>query len=81
MQYHHWCQAISNEFDALIRNGTQFLVPPPKGQNSVACKCLFRVIRNLDDLVARYKVCLVAKGFTQYLRIDFKETFVSLFHP
>jgi len=29
MQIPHWRQAISEEFDALIRNGTWSLVPPP----------------------------------------------------
>lgn len=51
-------------------------VPLPKGQNIVACKWLFRVKRNPNGLVASYKACLVAKGFTQCPRIDFKEAFV-----
>jgi hypothetical protein len=81
MQHSHWRQAISEEFNALIKNGTWTLVPPPKHQNIVDCKWLFRIKRNPDGTIARYKARLVAKGFTQCPGIDFKETFAPVVKP
>lgn len=78
MKRAHWGQAISEEFDALIRNGTWSLVPPPRDTNIVDCKWLFLIKRNLDGSISRYKAELVAKGFTQCPRVDFKETFAPV---
>ena len=33
-----WCQAMSEEFDVLLRNGTWDLVPRTADQNLVGCK-------------------------------------------
>jgi len=81
MQYAHWRQAISEEFDALIKNGTWSLVPAPPNQNIVECKWLFRIKRNSDGSIARYKARLVAKGFTQCPGVDFHETFALVVRP
>lgn len=81
LQHLHWRQAISEEFDALIRNGTWTLVPPPSGHNIVECKWLFRIKRNPDGTISRYKARLVAKGYTQCPGIDFKETFAPVIRP
>ena len=81
MKHAHWRRAIADEFEALIRNGTLSLVPPKAGQNIVGCKWLFRIKRNSDGSIARYKGRLVAKGFTQCPGIDFKETFAPVVRP
>ncbi|PNX98781.1 hypothetical protein L195_g022038 [Trifolium pratense] len=81
MQHPHWRHAISEEFNALIRNGTWSLVPPPQDKNIVDCKWLFRIKRNPDGTIARYKARLVAKGFTQCPGVDFKETFAPVVRP
>ena len=81
MQIPQWRQAISEEFDALIRNGTWSLVPPPRGHNIVDCKWLFRIKRNPNGSISRYKARLVAKGFTQCPGVDFKETFAPVVRP
>lgn len=81
MKHAHWRRAISEEFDAFIRNGTQSLVPPPRDTNIVDFKWLFRIKRNPDGSISRYKSRLVAKGFTQCPDVDFKETFASVVRP
>lgn len=43
--------------------------------NIVGNKWIFRIKRNADGSVQRYKTWLVAKGFHQSLGIDFFETF------
>ena len=77
----HWQQAISEEFDALVRNSTWTRVPPNPTQNIVGCKWIFRIKRNPDGSVMRYKARLVAKGFHQRLEIDFSDTFSLVVKP
>ena len=46
---------MSEEFDALIRNGTWELTPSHPSQNLVGCKWVFRTKRNADGPINRYK--------------------------
>ena len=75
MKISEWRRAMSDEFDALIQNGTWSLVPPGPSQNVVGCKWVFRIKRSPDGSIARYKARLVAKGFHQRPGLDYKETF------
>ena len=63
------------EFDALCRNSTWDLVSPQSSQNVVGCKWVYRIKRNTDGTIARYKARLIAKGFHQRPGVDFHETF------
>ena len=72
---------MSEEFDALIRNGTWVLVPPHSSQNLVGCKWVFRIKRNPNGSIHRYKARLVAKGFHQSPGIDFHDTFSPVVKP
>lgn len=57
-----------------MNNGTRTLVLNATSKNLVGYKWLFRIKRNLDGSISRYKVRLVAKGYTQTHGLDFKET-------
>jgi hypothetical protein len=58
-----WRQAMSDEFDALLRNKTWHLVPSRPGLNIIDCKWVFKIKQKSDGSVDRYKARLVAKGF------------------
>jgi len=60
-----WRDAMFEEFNALLRNGTWTLVPPTSSMNIVGCKWVYRIKRKADGSVDRYKAHLVAKGFHQ----------------
>lgn len=75
MKQVEWRTAMSDEITALFKNRTWDLVPPSPHQNLVGCKWIFRIKRNPDGSVSRYKAQLVAKGFQQRLDIDFHDTF------
>ena len=66
---------MSEEFDALIQNGTWDLVPSDSARNIVGCKWVFRIKRSPDGTISRYKARLVAKGFHQRPGLDYTETF------
>ncbi|KAL4311694.1 hypothetical protein GQ457_01G027230 [Hibiscus cannabinus] len=70
-----WKIAVMEDYEALIRNDTWSLVALPEGRIDVGCKWLFRVKRNADGSIQRYKAWLVAKGFSQTLGQDFQDTF------
>ena len=52
---HKWRRAMSEEYDALVRNGTWALVPQDSSQNLVGCKWVFRTKRKSDSSVDRFK--------------------------
>lgn len=63
------------EFDALHHNNTWDLVSRSSDQNLVGCKWVFRIKRNPDGSIDRYKARLVVKGFHQHFGWDYTETF------
>ena len=64
-QFPEWTAAMKAEFDALHRQHTWSLVPPPSGQNIIGCRWVYKLKRHSDGSIARYKARLVAKGFHQ----------------
>ncbi|XP_043704477.1 uncharacterized mitochondrial protein AtMg00810-like [Telopea speciosissima] len=70
-----WREAMSEEFHALLRNGTWKLVPYHSSMNLVGNKWVYRIKRNSDGSISRYKARLVAKGFHQREGIDYFDIF------
>ncbi|KAJ0579636.1 putative RNA-directed DNA polymerase [Helianthus annuus] len=70
-----WIKAMKQELDALKNNETWELVPKPEGVKTVSCKWVFKLKKNTDGTIQRYKARLVARGFTQEYGLDYDETF------
>jgi transposase InsO family protein len=70
-----WYQAAVKEMEAHIENGTWELVKLPPGRKAIGSQWVFKVKRNADGSVERYKARVVAQGFSQRLGVDFDETF------
>ena len=71
---------MNEELDALYKNHTWDMVDLPPGQFVVGCRWVYKIKTKADGSVERYKVCLVAKGFTQEYDIDYEETFAPVGH-
>ncbi|BBN69297.1 transposable element gene [Prunus dulcis] len=70
-----WRQAMKEEIDALHMQGTWILVPSPGDKNIIGSKWVYKIKRNPDGSVGRYKARLVVQGFNQEPGFDFGETF------
>ena len=46
----------------------------------VGCKRVYKIKTRFDGSIERYKVCLIAKGFTQEYGIDYERTFTLVAH-
>ncbi|GJW19047.1 ribonuclease H-like domain-containing protein [Tanacetum coccineum] len=71
----HWRNAMYDEYNALVKNGTWLLAPRPVGVNMVRSMWLFKYKFHADRTLSRYKARLVANGSSQQLGVDFDETF------
>ncbi|CAM8948608.1 unnamed protein product [Rhodiola kirilowii] len=69
---------MEEEMEALQKNDTWQLVPPPKDKKAVGCRWVFTIKKNVDGSLNRYKARLVAKGFTQTYGVDYDETFAPV---
>ncbi|GJR47740.1 ribonuclease H-like domain-containing protein [Tanacetum coccineum] len=77
----NWCNAIYDEYNALVKNGTWLLVPRHVGVNMVPSMWLFKHKFHVDGTLSRYKARLVANGSSQQLGVDFDETFSLVVKP
>ncbi|MCO5582832.1 hypothetical protein L7F22_036732 [Adiantum nelumboides] len=70
---------MNEEMDALHGNETWELVPLPKDEKPIGCRWMYKVKRNSDRSVSRYKGRLVvAKGYAHTYGIDYEETFAPV---
>jgi hypothetical protein len=72
---HHWIEAIREELASHELNGTWTLGDKPKDRKLIGCKWVFKLKRDQNGNVVRYKARLTAKGYSQIAGIDYNETF------
>ena len=70
-----WLEAMEDEMKSMKTNGIWDLETIPKGAKIVGCKWVYKTKLDSQRNIKRYKVRLVAKGFTQREGIDYNETF------
>jgi hypothetical protein len=70
-----WKEAVHNEMDSILSNGTWELTERPYGCKPVGCKWVFKKKLRLDGTIEKYKAQLVAKGYTQKEGEDFFDTY------
>jgi transposase InsO family protein len=72
-----WNEAMIEEHNAHLANGTWTIVKLPDGKLVILSKWVYRIKHNADGSIERFKARIVAKGFSQRPGIDYFETFAS----
>lgn len=70
-----WEQAMEDKFQSLQKNHTWTLSDLPAGKRPISCKWVYKVKYKADGTLDKYKVHLVARGFSQKEGIDYEEIF------
>ncbi|GKE48613.1 ribonuclease H-like domain-containing protein, partial [Tanacetum coccineum] len=71
----HWIDAMNQEMNALLRNGTWELVKLPEGRKAIGSKWIYKIKFRSSGEIDRYKARFVAQDFGQKEGIDYEETF------
>ena len=74
----NWRAAIRSELHSLHKAGTWRYVHKPSDANLVGCRWVFKVKRDKDGRVHKFKARLVAQGFTQVYGVDYAETYAPV---
>lgn len=53
-----WVAVMDTEHQALVRNKTWHLIPPPQGKNIIDCKWVYKIKRKVDGSIDKYKARL-----------------------
>ena len=73
-----WWEAWMQERGQMDLYGVYEIVPVPENVNIVDSKIVFKIKKNADGTIERYKCRLVARGFTQRYNCDYHETFAPV---
>jgi hypothetical protein len=74
-QSHEWNQAMREEYQSLVANGTWTLVPRPERANIIGGKWVYKTKVDSNGNPIRYKARYVAKGFKQVQGVDYFDTY------
>ena len=75
---HLWQAAVEKEIASLEKKETWDKVVLPPGKHAIDSRFIFKIKRNMDGSVSKYKARLVARGFRQRPGIDFTDTFAPV---
>src|SRR5579871_2330869 len=69
---------MQKEFESLKANDTWELVPRTTDRDIIDTRWVFRIKRNLDQSIEKYKGRFVVQGFTQIPGVDYDEVYSSV---
>jgi transposase InsO family protein len=75
IQKKEWEDAMTKEYQSIIKNDVWEIVPRSKNKDVVSSKWLYKIKHAADGSIEKYKARFVARGFSQKEGIDYEETF------
>ncbi|CAI7774796.1 unnamed protein product [Closterium sp. NIES-54] len=76
-----WKKAMESELNSIEENDTWELVELPEGRKTITSKWLFKIKSDADGKIERYKSRLVAKGYQQKEKVDYRKLFAPVVKP
>ena len=70
-----WKDAMTEEFQSIMKNDVWEVIPRPVGKSVVTSKWLFKIKHGTDGSVEKHKARFVARRFSQKEGVDDDETF------
>jgi hypothetical protein len=74
----YWHIAMTNKYNALVKNNTFSLETPPENHIIVSCGWVFKTTYGPDGKVNKLKACTIAKGYQQVYSVDFFEIYAPI---
>jgi hypothetical protein len=75
IQKKEWVDAMTEEYQSIIKNDVWEIVPRPKNKDVVSSKWIYKIKHATDESIEKHKARFVARGFSQKEGIDYEETF------
>ena len=73
-----WKEAIDDEMNSLISNGTWELSDLPPGSKAIGCRWVFRIKYHTDGSIQTFKARLVIQDFSQRQGVDYLDTYAPV---
>lgn len=78
MKQQNWKDAMTEEYNSILKNDVWEIVPRPKNKSDVSSKWLFKIKHAADVSIGKYKARFVVRGFSQKEGINYEETFAPV---
>lgn len=76
-----WFEFMKDEYNSLLNDDTLILTTLTSHRKSIGCNWVFKVKKNPNESVNKYKSRLVTKGFHQQQGFFFHHTFLNVVKP
>ena len=74
----NWVAAMEEEMKSICDNHTWSLVELPHGHRAIGLKWVYKVKRDENGAIVKYKARLVTKGYVQQPGVDFEEVYAPV---
>lgn len=73
-----WKKAMQEEINSIEKNKMWVLTDLPPGRKAISLKSVYKIKKDTNGDIVKYKARLVARGFVQKKGVDFKEVFAPV---